>query len=184
MNYDVICTGYNANERHFTIGVVYKVINNTITSDNGFCYGSVTKTNILDWLKPWYNFEVVGDKTIIITTDGTVILARHYEGNKVIKTATAKCSPKNTFNFEKGAKLAFDRLIGEKPAAEEKPEYYNGKVVCIRNNTNENDFTVGKLYEFIDGQTIDNEGDKRPYDEKITSLDYYSAMYEFIPFVE
>ena len=38
-------------------------------------------------------------------------LARLYENNEVIRTAEAKCSPEDTFDFETGAKLAFERLI-------------------------------------------------------------------------
>ena len=48
---------------------------------------------------------------IVITSDGTETLARLYDGNKVIKTATAKCSPEDTFDFETGARIAFNRLI-------------------------------------------------------------------------
>lgn len=53
----------------------------------------------------------VNTQKIVITSDGTETLARLYDGNKVIKTATAKCSPDDTFNFETGARFAFDRLI-------------------------------------------------------------------------
>lgn len=50
------------------------------------------------------------DHKIVITTDGKNTLARLYENGKVIKTAEAKCSPSDTFDFETGAKLAFERL--------------------------------------------------------------------------
>lgn len=188
---------------------------------------------------------IIKNNKIVITTDGNETLARLYDGNKVIKTATAKCSPADAFNFETGAKIAFDRLFESKPAEDvkppkfevgeryayndaiksgiieiteknegfytykvikglhndsffcfhenstfvrclkhiEKPKCYNGKAVCIRNDNGINDFTVGKVYEFIDGQTRDNDGDIRPA-EKITSLDYFKITYEFIPFVE
>lgn len=41
---------------------------------------------------------------------------------------------------------------------EEEKSLYNGKVVCINlNGTNENNYTVGKIYEFKDGRmTADN----------------------------
>lgn len=50
---------------------------------------------------------VVDDK-IIITTDGVTVTAKRISDGK---TATAKCSPGDEFNFEFGAKLAFDRLM-------------------------------------------------------------------------
>lgn len=53
---------------------------------------------------------VVNTKKIVITSDGVETLARLYDGNKVIKTATAKCSPADTFDFEEGARIAFERL--------------------------------------------------------------------------
>ncbi|HBS60908.1 MAG TPA: hypothetical protein DEA44_16800, partial [Firmicutes bacterium] len=56
---------------------------------------------------------------IIITTNGNTTLARLYEDKKVIKSAEAKCSPEDTFDFAVGAKLAFERLMGEKPDAED-----------------------------------------------------------------
>lgn len=58
-------------------------------------------------------------KKIVITTDGKETLARMYDGNKVVKTATAKCSPADTFDFKTGAELAFNRLFEK---AEEKKD--------------------------------------------------------------
>ena len=80
---------------------------------------------------------------IVITTDGTETLARLYDGNKVIKTTTAKCSPDDNFSFETGAKIAFERLIDY---AEKEPKYFNGKVVCVNKYAG---FTVGKIYKFV-----------------------------------
>lgn len=54
-------------------------------------------------------------KKIVIITNGKETLARLYDGKKVIKSASAKCSPDDEFDFEIGAKIAFERLIGEKP---------------------------------------------------------------------
>lgn len=65
-------------------------------------------------------FEPVCDNKIVITTDGMETVAKLYDGKKIIKHATAKCSPDDEFNFETGAKIAFERLI-EETIAEEKP---------------------------------------------------------------
>lgn len=51
------------------------------------------------------------ENKIVITTDGVTTTAKMYDGKNVVKTATAKCSPDDEFNFETGAKIAFDRLI-------------------------------------------------------------------------
>lgn len=65
-------------------------------------------------------FEPVCNNKIVITTDGMETVAKLYDGKKIIKRATAKCSPNDEFNFETGAKIAFERLI-EETIAEEKP---------------------------------------------------------------
>lgn len=44
----------------------------------------------------------------------------------------------------------------------ERPQYYNGKVVCINNDYNSALYTVGKIYEFKDGRMIPNYGEKFP----------------------
>lgn len=51
------------------------------------------------------------DQKIVITVDGSTTLARLYEGKKVVKIAEAKCAPDDKFDFNIGAKLAFERLI-------------------------------------------------------------------------
>lgn len=118
------------------------------------------------------------ENKIVITRDGTETLARLYDGNKVIKTATAKCSPDDTFNFETGATIAFDRLF-EKHEKEE-PKHFNGKVVCV--NEHHAGFTIGKIYEFIDGQCLDDQKTLRPTHFKCKDLSFYGSA--FIPIVE
>lgn len=150
---------------------------------NGHCwwFDKLSSENLFDILNK-------STQKLIITVNGAETLARLYEGNKVIKSATAKCSPDDTFDFEKGAKLAIDRLFGknEKKA----PQYYNGKVVCVSKRTSAAAYTVGKIYEFKDGRVkIDNNA-IIPSDDKdaVTSVgDWNSRDYlwaRFIPLVE
>lgn len=116
--FKVKCTGFNRHERYFTEGKVYVWEDGKLTNDNGYVYVSLAcGPNISNWvLSDWYIFEkVCSPEKIIITHDGTTTLARMYNGNAVIKTATAKRCPEDTFDFEIGARLAMDRLIGEKP---------------------------------------------------------------------
>lgn len=57
------------------------------------------------------DLELISDNhKIVITSDGKTTLARLYEGKKVVKSAEAKCSPDDEFDFTKGAKIAFERL--------------------------------------------------------------------------
>ncbi len=117
------------------------------------------------------------EKKIVITTDGTETLARLYDGKKVVKTATAKCSPDDKFDFEMGAKYAFYRLLN-KDDAQEEPKYFSGKAVCIKPFYG---FTIGKIYEFTDGQCVDDCGRVRPRSEKLKDFSYFS---EFLPVAE
>lgn len=49
---------------------------------------------------------------IVIRRSGTETIAELRHDREVIKSAVATCSEKDTFDFETGAKLAFDRLMG------------------------------------------------------------------------
>lgn len=64
------------------------------------------------------------------------------------------------------------------------PTYYNGKVVCIESA---NGFiTKGKIYEFKDGYSVDDEGDRFPKTTQITSLEHLNETMwsDFIEVVE
>lgn len=130
MKIKVRCKGYKRGEKYFTIGKVYEWEDGHLTNDYGFVYGSLVEGAApQEWkLLHWYDFEVVcDDRKIVITTDGKETLARLYDGNKVIKTATARCAPDDTFDFATGAKLAFERLMGEQKEAT--PENAEWRVV-------------------------------------------------------
>lgn len=57
------------------------------------------------------SLELISNNKIVITVSGDETIAKMYDGEKVVKTASAKCSPSDKFDFETGAKLAFDRLM-------------------------------------------------------------------------
>ena len=71
--------------------------------------------------------------TVVITTDGVTTTATLREGKRVIRTATSKCSPSDTFDLFTGAQLALDRLkVKPKPAAPEfsQERYDMAKRIC------------------------------------------------------
>lgn len=117
------------------------------------------------------------EKKIVITSDGEKTLARLYDGKKVVKTATAKCSPDDEFDFEKGATIAFDRLF-EKYEKKEESKYFSGKAVCVKPYFG---FTVGKIYEFAGGRCFDDDGGLRFRFAKLVDFSIHDM---FIPFVE
>lgn len=61
---------------------------------------------------------------IVVTTDGETTTARLFSGKELVKSATAKCSPSDEFDFETGAVVALDRLLGLNAKAEpEAPKF-------------------------------------------------------------
>lgn len=125
------------------------------------------------------NLELVCDNhKIVITSDGKTTLARLYEGKKVVKHAQANCSPNDEFNYIRGARIAFERLMEEKPEA--KPKYYSGKVVCVESDCDW--WTAGKVYEFVNGKVFDDECTER---ERILDVaDMNDKMYGCARFIE
>jgi len=108
----------------------------------------------------WFDdewLEKVENKVLIMVDekDPRKVVARNtVTGEK----AEAKCAPDDTFDFNKGAKLAFDRLMEKMEGApQEKKEAkkeWRGKVVCVKAEGKtpagqlvSDYFTVGKVYE-------------------------------------
>ena len=63
------------------------------------------------------------------------------------------------------------------PEAEPEPKYWSGKVVCV--SSGDECFTVGKMYEFVNGEVKDDEGDARPMhaDEQFKSVEEWNSEY-------
>ncbi len=120
---------------------------------------------------------------IHITSDGATTVAVLQDGKRTVKRAEAKCAPSDTYDFATGARLAFDRLMGDKPK-EDKPQYYNGKAVCTVSRSR--NLTAGKVYEFVDGLSKYDDGTRFPLSfGPIHSLDELNGgMWTFIPLVE
>lgn len=53
------------------------------------------------------------NQKIVITHDSKMTTAKLYDGKQVIKTAEAKCSPSDEFDFNVGASIALARLTGQ-----------------------------------------------------------------------
>lgn len=95
--------------------------------------------------------ELVRPEKIIIYRNGSEVIAKNiYTG----KTGAARCNPADEFDFNTGAKLAFERLTNPEL---EKPKYYSGKVVCV--SPDSSFYTKGKIYEIKDGVGRDDDGD-------------------------
>lgn len=102
---------------------------------------------------------------IVITSDGVTTTATRRIGKAIDVTATAQCHPGDTFDFDEGARIAFERLQGrdpftEKPESTGAPETYNGRMLCV-----ESPFpwwTVGKVYDVVNGRITADDRDVYP----------------------
>lgn len=146
---------------------------------------------VFRWVDEMFESEPIKSfdrKKIVITTDGTETHARLYEENKLVKTATAKCSPEDTFDFATGARIAFIRLFEGRETEAVKPrievgKYYNGKVVCTHKDVDAYGYTVGKIYEFVNGAVVDDDGDTRFLCMPVSDISTVRFV-RFIPLVE
>ena len=96
------------------------------------------------------DFLKVNECIVIYRKDNEVIALDKRTGNRGV----AKCNPVDEFNFETGAKLAFERLMPP-----EEPKVYNGKFVVT---APAKDLTVGRIYEIKDGYFTNDEGKRFP----------------------
>lgn len=107
------------------------------------------------WICDPEDLELVNDSknTIVIYQKGNEVIALD---KRTGKKAVAKCCPSDTFDFDIGAKLAFERLTRN----------VTFRVLCIKDCFNLFDIKVmskGKVYEFIDGFATYDSGDHSLY---------------------
>lgn len=117
---------------------------------------------------------------IVITSDGVTTTATKRLGKKILASATAKCGPRDTFDFDEGARIAFERLCGrdpfpEKPERPTIPEAYNGRMICAESPCPW--WTVGKIYEVVDGRITADDGDVYPPRNKAPYRDAEDAKH-------
>lgn len=140
--------------------------------------------------RTWVPFEYVEPikESIVIYRSGRSVFAKDHSTGKI---AEAKCSPEDEFDFHKGATLAFDRLLGREEPKQQEPKYYNGKVVCVKKGRglsgecNVTWWTVGRIYDVVDGVIRDNKGNERLRVGSLAELNMITHNYaEFIALVE
>lgn len=178
MNYksgDLVKIAGNNNNHDFSMGEIVRLKHN--------CGGEhrVWAAEYLDGHDFWYVLEsdmkpykhTIMPQKIIVTTDGKTTLARLFDGKTMVKRAEAKCAPSDTFNFNTGANLAFNRLVygtdynpqdvvvkAKPAAAESNPEPV--KLYCVKSYKPGEWLTKGKIYEAESGFIVTYDDGWKP----------------------
>ena len=95
------------------IGKGYRIYYKTIKGNHDRYYDKFDeRSNFANSLIP-VTEQSDSTKKIVITTDGKTTTAKMYDGKSCIKVSEASCCPSDTFDFQTGAEIAFNRLFGE-----------------------------------------------------------------------
>lgn len=107
--------------------------------------------------------------TVELRFDGAITTATLKRGGRDVKTAEARCNPKDTYSRAEGARVAVERLF-EKKRKEDKPEKYTPKVgdrFLVVSNPSHYCSSVGKIVTLYD-----NSGSVKLYKDSDGALLY------------
>ncbi len=128
-------------------------------------------------------FSIVEERIELFRSKNTVVCLKKV-GGKVVGRGKAKCCPSDTFDFDYGAELAFERMLGKKsvkiPKIVKQKLYCVGDIVLIKNKWKSSiavppmDFMLGNAYEVVEYQGERNIKDGHQYRLKVCSGDIKS----------
>lgn len=102
---------------HFRVGDVVQILK--LDDDTALCVRRGGYPSSLDQWVSLREVELVRvPEKIVVTTDGKTTTARLFSGKELVKSATAKCSPRDEFDFKIGAGIAVSRLLNTEEKAE------------------------------------------------------------------
>lgn len=138
----------------------------------------------------WYEDMISGlaesdrEYTVELRFDGMITTAVLKRGGRDVKTAEARCNPKDTYSRAEGARVAVERLF-EKKRKEDKPKNSKPKigdkfVVTVKRGKFDHGFDIGDIVTLVNIQQdgcfdlVDKSGflqilhpsEVRPYKEK------------------
>lgn len=101
---------------------------------------------------------------IVVVQYKNRVIASLYEGGKKVAAGVAKCSQEDIFDFATGARIAFDRLMSEKPSLSREDIYHKTKGVLSTVNDSKRvvalsvwtRFELGKMAVQVNRETIDD----------------------------
>jgi hypothetical protein len=159
----------------FTVGKIYEVKDNEFRSDRGYepyyysgggkCVIGFDSVELIEIVgdvetpkkEEYYNGKVVCTEGIVgLTTKGKIY---EFKDGRLTYDDGDKSTSDGIHTFEDVCRRFTSNFI---ELHEDKPELYNGKVVCVDTTYVNNGLTVGKIYNIADGYLTDDDGAKRP----------------------
>lgn len=107
------------------------------------------------------------NEEIVIRNYGKKTIAYLKRDGKVVFQGESFCHPDDEFDIAVGASVAIERLFENK---KKNGKYLNGKVVCV--NSPYPWWTVGKLYDVIDGIITADDDSTYPIEDEEPYKDY------------
>ena len=99
---------------------------------------------------------------VVISSAGDETTARFYEDGKCPMTATVRRYHKDKYDTFIAADEAVKKLFGKQDKLEpENSKGYTGKAMYISDSEYDH-FIKGRIYDFVDGIVVDDDGVKRP----------------------
>lgn len=89
--------------------------------------------------------------TVELRFDGMITTAALKRGGRDVKTAEARCNPKDTYSRAEGARAAVERLF-EKKRKEDKPKIGDKFVVTVKGGRFDHGFDIGDIVTLINIQ--------------------------------
>lgn len=111
----------------------------------------------------WYEDMIAGlaeparePYTVELRFDGMITTATLKRGGRDVKTAEARCNPKDTYSRAEGARVAVERLFEQKrkedKPKESKPKMWDKFVVTVKGGKFDHGFGIGDIVMLIDIQ--------------------------------
>lgn len=107
----------------------------------------------------WYADMISGlaesdrEYTVELRFDGMITTATLKRGGRDVKTAEARCNPKDTYSRAEGARVAVERLFAKKrkegKPKESKPKMWDKFVVTVNNGKSGHCFNIGEIVTLI-----------------------------------
>lgn len=133
---------------HPYLGTLY-FLEGAIT-EHGICAGSSRA-----FKESWISGLAESDReyTVELRFDGMITTATLKQGGRDVKTAEARCNPKDTYSRAEGARVAVERLFEKKrkddKPKESKPKMGDKFVVTVKDGTYGHHFNVGEIVVLV-----------------------------------